>query len=129
MPAISRENAPDHVDYGMAEDHLVHVDDWTICFTDIKQDSDLGPILAAALPEGHCTCPHWGYVLSGTVTVAYPDRTEVLNEGDAFYMPPGHAPSATAGSRFVMFSPTVQLQATEAAIGAFLQQQAGGSQG
>jgi hypothetical protein len=40
----------------------------------------------------------------------------VLEAGDAFYAPPGHAPKADAGSEFVQFSPAEELRATEAAI-------------
>ena len=48
--------------------------------------------------------------------VRYDDHEEVIEAGDAFYMPPGHAPEADAGTEFVQFSPTDQLAATEAAI-------------
>ncbi len=36
--------------------------------------------------------------------------------GDAFYMAPGHAPKADAGSEFVQFSPTEGLAATVAVM-------------
>jgi quercetin dioxygenase-like cupin family protein len=55
-------------------------------------------------------------VVKGQLTVRYGDREEVIEEGDAFYMPPGHVPAATAGSQFIQFSPTDQLQVVEAAI-------------
>jgi len=116
MPSITRENAPETADYGVAEDRLAHFDEWTACFTHIREGHDLGPILAAALPDGHCTCPHWGYVFSGELTITYPDRTETVGAGEAFYMPPGHAPSAVSGTELLMFSPTEPLEATEAAI-------------
>ena len=44
------------------------------------------------------------------------DHEEVIEAGDAFYMSPGHAPEAEAGTEFVQFSPADQLAATEAAI-------------
>jgi hypothetical protein len=126
MPSITRESAPETVDYGMAEDRLARFDEWTVCFTQIREESDLGPVLAAALPDGHCTCPHWGYLFSGTLTVTYPDGKEVIGAGEAFYLPPGHAPAASAGAEFLMFSPTEPLQATEAAIMAHVQSMAEG---
>ena len=55
-------------------------------------------------------------MLSGTMTVEYGDRVEVFESGDAFYMPPGHAPAAEAGTEFVMFSPSEELRITEEAI-------------
>jgi len=51
-----------------------------------------------SLPGGNCSCPHWGYVFKGRMIVRYGDHEEVFEAGDAFYMPPGHAPEAEAGT-------------------------------
>jgi hypothetical protein len=40
----------------------------------------------------------------------------VLEAGDAFYMPPGHVPVARAGTEYLQFSPSDELQATSEAI-------------
>jgi len=69
-----------------------------------------------SLPGGNCSCPHWGYLFKGRMIVRYNDHEEVFEAGDAFYMSPGHAPEAEAGSEFVQFSPADQLAATVAAI-------------
>ena len=69
-------------------------------------------------PGGNCSCPHWGYVVKGRVVVRYADREEALEAGDAFYMPPGHAPEAEEGTELIQFSPTEQLAEVEAAIAA-----------
>ena len=50
------------------------------------------------------------------MTVRYGDRDEVIEAGDAFYMPPGHVPAAVAGTELVMFSPQDELTAMEAAM-------------
>jgi quercetin dioxygenase-like cupin family protein len=70
-------------------------------------------------------CPHWGYVIKGNLTVRYADSQEVIGAGEAFYMPPGHVPAATAGSEFIQFSPTDQLQQVEAAMAKPMQQMRG----
>jgi hypothetical protein len=45
----------------------------------------------AELPDGACQEPHWGYVLSGAVTMRYTDGTsETLSAGQAYYIRPGH---------------------------------------
>ena len=45
----------------------------------------------AALPDGACQEPHWGYVLSGSLTMRYTDGTsETLRAGQAYYIRPGH---------------------------------------
>jgi len=38
-----------------------------------------------------CPCPHWGYVFKGALHIRYADGSEeVLEEGQVYYMPPGH---------------------------------------
>lgn len=45
----------------------------------------------ADLPDGACQEPHWGYILSGSVTMRYTDGTsETMRAGDAYYIRPGH---------------------------------------
>jgi hypothetical protein len=115
MAKVSSTTADEVKDFGAAVDRCSTVDGYTIEFVSIREAMDLGPMLAG-LPGGHCSCPHWGYLLQGRMTVRYADKTEVLEPGDAFYMTPGHVPAAEAGSEFVMFSPADELKATDAAI-------------
>ena len=68
------------------------------------------------MPGDSCQCPHRGYVKAGRLTVRYGDREEVIEAGDAFYMPPGHVPAAVAGTELVMFSPQDELAAMEVAM-------------
>src|SRR5258707_2711452 len=115
MPTASRDSVSQVEDFGIAVDRSEELGGYTVNFVTILADHDLRPMLAG-LPGGHCTCPHWGYMMKGQMTVRYGDREEVIRPGEAFYMPPGHAPAATAGSEFIQFSPTSQLQAVQAAI-------------
>ena len=115
MPKASRDSVSQVKNFGVAEDRTEDLGGYTVNFVSILVDHDLGPMLAG-LPGGHCSCPHWGYVVKGRLTVRYGDEEEVIQAGEAFYMPPGHVPAATAGSEFVQFSPTGQLQVVEAAI-------------
>lgn len=116
MPKTSITTAPEHTDYGPAEEHTAHLDGYTVNFVTIRETHDLAPILAA-LPTGRCECPHWGTITTGRMTVAYADgHHETYEAGDVFYMSPGHAPAAEAGTSFVMFSPTAELEATERLI-------------
>ena len=115
VPKISKHNASHVDDFGAAEDHHEDLDGYTVNFVTIRQDHDLGPMLKA-LPGGNCSCPHWGYVLKGRLTVRYDDREETVEAGEAFYMSPGHAPAAEGGTEFVQFSPADQLAATTAAM-------------
>ena len=115
MATVS-SNAADKVeDFGVALDRSSIVEGYTVNFVSIREEMDLAPMLAA-LPGGNCSCPHWGYMFRGRMVVSYGDRDEVVEAGDAFYLPPGHTPRAEAGAEFVQFSPADELAATEAAI-------------
>ena len=118
MPRASQTSAPIEADYGVASERTAHLDGYTVQFVSIHADNDLAPMLKG-LPDDACQCPHWGYVLSGQLTVRYTTgEVEQITSGDAFYMSPGHAPSAAAGTEFVIISPKDELEQTEAAIGA-----------
>ena len=124
MPKASKESVTQVKDFGVAEDRTEDLGDYTVNFVSILKDHDLAPMLSG-LPGGRCPCPHWGYVLKGRMIVRYADHEEVCEAGDAFYMAPGHAPAAEAGSEFIQFSPTDQLQVVEAAIVTYMQQMQG----
>jgi hypothetical protein len=112
MSRVSRQSAPEVTDYGPAEDRGAHFDGYAVIFTSIREDSDLAPLLKG-LPGDSCQCPHWGYVTAGRLTVRYGEREELVEAGDAFYLPPGHVPAAVAGTEFVMFSPQDELAVSE----------------
>jgi hypothetical protein len=118
MPFTSK-NAAEPKDFGVAVDRTAHLDDITVNIVSIRETHSLRDALAG-LPNGQCQCPHWGYLLSGSITVDYGDREETYGPGDAFYMTPGHVPTAQAGTEFVQFSPKDDLEATLAAVEAHL---------
>jgi hypothetical protein len=124
MPKASKESVTEVKDFGVAVDRTADLGGYTVNFVSIRQDHDLAPMLSG-LPGGRCQCPHWGYVLKGRVTVRYAGHEEVCEAGDAFYMPPGHAPAAEAGTEIIQISPSDQLQETEAAIARHMQQMQG----
>jgi mannose-6-phosphate isomerase-like protein (cupin superfamily) len=115
MASTSKHTATNIKEFPVATDRSSELDGYTTNFVDIIETHSLAPMLAS-LPGGHCRCPHWGYVFRGRLTVHYDDHDEVIEEGQAFYMPPGHVPDAEGGTEFLMFSPTEQLRATEEAI-------------
>lgn len=115
MPKLSKQTASVVEDFGVAEDRHDDIDGYTVSFVTIRQSHDLAPMLAS-LPGGNCSCPHWGYVLKGRLTIRYADHEEIVESGEAFYMSPGHAPAAEAGTELVQFSPAEQLATTTEAI-------------
>jgi hypothetical protein len=69
----------------------------------------------ADLPDGRCQSPHWGYVVKGRARIKYADHEEVISEGEAYYLPPGHIPVVEEDSVIVEFSPGEEYEKTLAA--------------
>lgn len=104
MPKVSKASAANKQDIGVGRVAEEVVDGYEISFVDLQEASDLAPYLKG-LPDDRCPCPHWGYVLRGTVTFTFADHREDFEAGDAFYVPPGHTPSASAGAEYILMSP------------------------
>ena len=116
MPKVSKESAAQVDDHGIVEDRHEDVDGYTLSFVEFREDIDASPLLKGA-PDDRCQCPHWGYVVKGSLTFRYADREEVFETGDAFYTPPGHVPvKHQPGTEIVMFSPAEELKETEAVM-------------
>jgi mannose-6-phosphate isomerase-like protein (cupin superfamily) len=115
MPKVSKDSARS-ADHGPVVDHTGELDDYTVNFVSFRQDVDATPLLKG-LPNDECNCPHWGYVIGGRVTYRCGDHEEVFEAGDAFYLPPGHAPvGSEPGSEIIQFSPTHELREVEAVM-------------
>jgi hypothetical protein len=115
MPKVSKASATQVERPGPVEDRHEDLDGYTVNFVSLEQDMDLAPLLKG-LPDDCCPCPHWGYVFKGRITARFGDRQEVYEAGDAFYMSPGHAPQAEAGTEFVQFSPASELRSVQEAM-------------
>ncbi len=115
MPKVSKQSAAQVTDHGPVVDRHEDFDGYTVNFVLFREDADGTPLLKG-LPGDRCTCPHWGYVLKGKLTYRFADHEETVEAGDAFYLPPGHVPFATAGSEILQFSPTEELREVEAAM-------------
>lgn len=63
-----------------------------------------------------CQCPHWGYVIKGKARVIYPDREEILEAGDAYYLEPGHNLVVEEEGEVIEFSPAGEYQKTIDAV-------------
>ena len=114
MPKLSRETA-EVIDGGPVEDRRGEIDGYAINFTTFRATVDGAPLLKG-LPNDQCHCPHWGYVTRGEVSFVFDGIEEIYKAGDAFYVPPGHTPAATADSEMVLFSPAKELAETQAVM-------------
>jgi hypothetical protein len=67
--------------------------------------TDIAPLLQG-LEGDACDAPHWGYMISGNVTVSYTDGSEeACVGGDIFYWPPGHSVRVSENAEVILFSP------------------------
>jgi hypothetical protein len=114
MPKVSKDSAKLD-DHGPVEDRHQVVGDYTVNFLVFREAVDSAPLLKG-LPGDSCTCPHWGYVFKGRLTFVIDGSEEIFEPGDAFYAPAGHLSSASAGSEYLQFSPTEDLQVVEAVM-------------
>ena len=116
MPSVSKVSATQGGDHGPVVERSEDLEGYTVNFVTFREDIDHGPLLRG-LRDDRCQCPHWGYVVAGSMTFRFADHEEVYGAGDAFYAPPGHVPVHTEpGTELVQFSPAVELQVTNEAI-------------
>ena len=98
-------------------------EDWgdiSVRHIDLPAGADLRPLLAG-LPDDRCACPHWGYILEGSITVEYADGTQDVNRaGDLYYWPGGHTGWTDEGVVLVEYSPAAEIAPVLEHIGAQL---------
>jgi len=121
MPKASKETASDSMQMEGYEGHYENFDGgYTVAFETYSADADPGELFKG-LPDDRCQSAHWGYVIKGKVSFKTADGEETFETGDAYYMPPGHAPAAEAGTELLQISPAGQLAEVEAAIAKAMQ--------
>lgn len=62
------------------------------------------------LENGRCQCPHYGYVLSGSIYTDSGQGRTVYKAGEVFYWAPGHVPGAIDASEYVDFAPKHEFE-------------------
>jgi hypothetical protein len=126
MPHANKDSAPVGVDIPEFEGRYVDLGGYTVGFETYQADADPAEFFRG-LPDDRCQCPHWGVVLTGSISFRFADHTETYQGGDAYYAPAGHTPAMAAGTEVVEFSPTDALNATMTVVGANLAAAAGAS--
>jgi hypothetical protein len=111
MPGLSRDAAPRVEESAVLSGRYGELDRYTVGFEAFRADADGSPFFRG-LPDDRCQSPHWGYVISGALTLRYADREERFEAGDAYYAPPGHVPLVERGTELVEFSPTEAYEQT-----------------
>ena len=112
MPSVSKNNATTKVTWdGVDIDHADLEGGYAVCFERHTADADLAPLFRG-LPEDRAQLPRWGYVIEGRIGFRFTDREETYEEGEAYYVEPGHTPVHYAGTEIVEFSPATILNET-----------------
>ena len=106
MQALDATDVPIVIEDGKdVEVRMTEVGEMTVSFIRLSAGTDLGPALVG-LEGDLCPCPHWGYMLEGTLRMRTPEGDHTYRAGQAFYWAPGHAPCADTDCAYVDFSPT-----------------------
>ena len=122
MEAFTRETMGVAMEGDGLEIRMEEAGEMTVALFRLPGGTDLRPLLKG-LEGDVCQCPHWGYMLKGTVRMHTPSGPKDYEAGQAFYWAPGHAPEALEDVEYVDFSPTQELHA----VLNHVQQQAAGS--
>jgi hypothetical protein len=116
MPKVSQATAANQQDIGIGTIGSEVSAGYEFAFLSFRERGELAPMLKG-LPDDMCPCPHWGYVIDGTVTFTHVDGgTESFSTGDAFYVEPGHTPVIEPGTNLLFISPEEQAAAVNAVI-------------
>ncbi len=85
--------------------------DMNVAIENFPAGTDTHPLFKG-LPNDACQCPHWGYIVTGSVRVIYNDHEETLTSGDSYYLQPGHNLIYVDDTELVEFSPRDMYQET-----------------
>ena len=109
MQAVTRAEVPVVIEGDGVEVRLQEIGGgMSTSFIRLPRGADLGPALVG-LPGDACQCPHWGYVLSGSLQMRTPHGESVYEAGQAVYWAPGHVPVALTDVEYVDFSPSAEF--------------------
>ncbi|MBF6327917.1 hypothetical protein [Nocardia transvalensis] len=108
MPKVSKKSAAEVDDGGVLVDRHEEIEGYTVDFFHYRQGVDESPLMQG-LPGDSCPCPHWGYVLKGRMRYRFADHEEICEQGDAFYVGPGHVPVSDDDTEILVFSPTEEF--------------------
>ena len=111
MPKASKASAARSASGPGYEGRFEELGEYTVAFEEFSEGGDFAPLFRG-LPDDRCQSSHWGIVVKGRLTITYADGQDVVEAGEAYYLPPGHTPAAEPGTQTIEFTPTAQLQET-----------------
>ncbi len=88
------------------EDH----GDLAVCMLRLGEDLHTAPLFKG-LPNDQCQCPHWGYMIRGTLRVHTSDGYRDFEAGEAYYCPPDHNLEAITDREYLEITPARDFDA------------------
>lgn len=114
---LKKEEMPIALELPVATFRVSEWGDTAVAYVELQAGADAAPLLEG-LPGDKCACPHWGYMLKGSIIVTYKDGTEeTCSAGEMFYWPSGHTVRVEEDTSFVEFSPKNELKEVYGHIG------------
>ncbi|HEQ97889.1 MAG TPA: cupin domain-containing protein [candidate division Zixibacteria bacterium] len=118
---MRKEDLPIALEMPVATFRVAEWDETAVAFVTLKAGADATPLLEG-LPGDKCQCPHWGYMLNGSIHVIYENGDEeICRAGEMFFWPAGHTVRVEEDTSFVEFSPRRELKAVYDHIGNMLE--------
>jgi hypothetical protein len=112
----SRDELPAHA-AGEYEGRMTDFGEWRVAFERMPAHFPPDPSPFKGLPDDRCQCLHLGIVLRGSFRVTYLDGSEeVVREGEAYSLAPGHFVQTLEPVDVVEFSPRAEHDRTMAAV-------------
>jgi hypothetical protein len=100
---------PTVIDAGGVQFHGVDWSQMNVSHVQLPAGANATPLLEG-MPGGLCHCPHWGYVLKGSIHVKYADgREEHVRTGEVYHWPANHTVWVDEDYEAVEFSPAREM--------------------
>jgi hypothetical protein len=123
---LNKDAAPQVESMPGFEGRYAREDGYILGFESFDQAADFTPMYRG-LPDDLCQSHHWGYVIRGRMIMHRPEGDIVVNEGEAYYVGPGHTGEAgLPGTQVVEFSPAGEYDLTMAVVSKNLEAATGG---
>jgi hypothetical protein len=80
-----------------------------VVYAKCAKGTDFTPVLKG-LKDDMCHCPHWGYVITGSIHLKYTDgREETVRAGEMWYAAPGHTAWCDEDTEYLDVSPAQEF--------------------
>jgi hypothetical protein len=99
--------------FGEYEGRTADFGNWRVAWETLPAGFPPDPSPFKGLPDDRCQCEHLGVVVKGSFQVTYTDGSEELvGEGEAYRLEPGHFVQALELTEVIEFSPREEHERT-----------------